>query len=182
MTETLICPSLLAANFGNLEKDLMMINESKADYLHMDIMDGVFVPNISFGEPVCQYVKNLCHKPLDYHLMISKADDYLEHFMGLGAANITVHYEACTHLHRTVSKIRELGATAGISLNPHTPVSVLENIISEVDVVLIMSVNPGFGGQQFIPFSLDKIKAVKQLADLKNPNLKEVADIIEAIA
>ena len=171
MSQTLVCPSLLAANFGNLEQSIEIVNESQADYLHMDIMDGVFVPNISFGPPVCQFVQKLCKKPLDYHLMLVDPNPYLETFRLLGAEVITVHYETCKHLHRTISQIKQLGAKAGVVLNPHTSVSLLDNIISEIDVLLIMSVNPGFGGQTFIPSTYDKIREAREMSDKKNSKL-----------
>ncbi len=159
----MIAPSLLAANFSNLEADIKMVNESEADWLHLDIMDGVFVPNISFGFPVIEKVKTICKKPLDVHLMIVNPEKFLEDFRDAGAYLLNVHYEACTHLHRTVQEIKELGMKAGVTLNPHTPVHVLEDIIADLDLVLIMSVNPGFGGQKFIPNSLEKIRGLKQL-------------------
>lgn len=167
----LIAPSVLASDFANLQKDIEMINSSQADWFHIDIMDGVFVPNISFGFPVLNAIAKHAKKPLDVHLMIVDPDRYLEEFKKAGAAVITVHYEACTHLHRTVHAIKELGCKAGVALNPHTPVAVLENIIQDLDLVLIMSVNPGFGGQKFIEQSYNKIRQVKQLAIEKNPGL-----------
>ena len=143
----LVSPSLLAADFGNLEDDVMMINRSEADWLHLDIMDGVFVPNISFGFPVIKAVKKVATKPLDVHLMIVDPDRYLSQFAEAGANILTVQYEACIHLHRTVTEIRNLGMKAGVAINPHTPVSLLKNILPSIDMVLIMTVNPGFGGQ-----------------------------------
>ena len=157
----LISPSLLSANFCNLEKDIEMLNNSQADWLHVDVMDGVFVPNISFGQPVIKHIKKIAKKPLDVHLMIVEPDKFFEDYKNCGADIITVHYEACTHLHRSLSKIRQLGMKAGVVLNPHTPVCVLEDIIEMCDLVLLMSVNPGFGGQSFIENTYSKIKTLK---------------------
>ncbi|HDZ41037.1 MAG TPA: ribulose-phosphate 3-epimerase [Bacteroidetes bacterium] len=159
----LVSPSLLAADFGRLEKDIAMVNRSEADWLHLDIMDGVFVPNISFGFPVLKYVRELSEKPLDVHLMIVDPDRYLERFRDGGAAILTVHYEACRHLNRTVTEIRRLGMKAGVSLNPHTPVSFLEWLLPYIDMVLIMTVNPGYGGQEFIGNSYDRIRTLKKM-------------------
>lgn len=167
----LISPSILAADFGNLQRDIEMLNQSQADWIHVDIMDGVFVPNISFGFPVLDVVKKYATKPLDVHLMITNPDRYLKDFQAAGANIITVHLEACTHLHRTVQAIKELGCKASVALNPHTPVSLLEDIITDLDMVLIMSVNPGFGGQHFITNSYKKIKQLKALSDERNPDL-----------
>lgn len=166
----LISPSLLSANFCNLEKDTEMLNNSQADWLHVDVMDGVFVPNISFGQPVIKHIKKIAKKPLDVHLMIVEPDKFFEDYKNCGADIITVHYEACTHLHRSLSKIKQLGMKAGVVLNPHTPVCVLEDIIEMCDLVLLMSVNPGFGGQSFIENTYSKIKTLKQLIEKKNPN------------
>ena len=159
----MIAPSLLAADFGHLEKEIEMVNKSEADWIHLDIMDGVFVPNISIGIPVVEAVSRLSTKELDVHLMIIQPERYIERFRSAGADILTVHAEASTHLHRTIEEIKNLGMKAGVTLNPHTPVQVLEEIITYVDMVLIMSVNPGFGGQKFIPSSLDKIRKLKQL-------------------
>lgn len=154
---------MLAADFANLQRDIEMINNSQADWFHLDIMDGLFVPNISFGIPVVEAIDRHARKPLDVHLMIENPDRYLEDFHRAGADLLTVHVEACPHLHRSIQKIHSLGIKAGVSLNPHTPVSSLETIIQDVDLVLIMSVNPGFGGQSFIPRSLDKIRKLSHM-------------------
>jgi ribulose-phosphate 3-epimerase len=154
----IIAPSLLSANFGNLEKDISMLNNSEADWLHIDVMDGVFVPNISFGFPVLKFIQKLSAKPLDVHLMIINPERYIERFREHGAEIITVHFEACTHLHRTVQAIKDSGAKAGVSINPHTPVELLFDILPDLDLVLIMSVNPGYGGQSFIENSFNKIE------------------------
>jgi len=167
----LIAPSILAADFANLQRDIEMINKSEADWIHVDIMDGVFVPNISFGFPVVEAVNKHAQKPLDVHLMIVDPDRYLQQFKNAGAANITVHVEACTHLHRTIQSIKQLGCKAGVAVNPHTSVQLLDDIIADIDMVLIMSVNPGFGGQHFIPNTLKKIKELKALSAERNPDL-----------
>lgn len=159
----LIAPSLLSADFGNLAKDIKMLNNSKADWLHIDVMDGVFVPNISFGFPVIKYIKNLAKKPLDVHLMIVEPDKFIKKFKDFGADILTVHYEGCCHLHRTIYFIKESGIKAGVSVNPHTSVSLLQDIINEVDLILIMSVNPGFSGQKFISNTYNKVKQLRQL-------------------
>ena len=162
----LVSPSLLAADFGNLENEIGMVNESVADWLHLDIMDGLFVPNISFGFPVLNKVKALSVKPMDVHLMIVDPDRYLTRFRDAGAHILTVQYETCTHLHRTVTTIKELGMKAGVALNPHTPVSLLKNILPYVDLVMIMSVNPGFSGQKFIQESYNKIEELREMINL----------------
>lgn len=164
----LVAPSLLSADFSNLAKEIEMVNNSLADWFHLDIMDGVFVPNISFGFPIVKAVKKLAVKPLDVHLMIVEPDRYIKDFKEAGADILTVQYEACVHLHRTVHSIREAGMKAGIALNPHTPVSLLENIVSDVDLLLVMSVNPGFGGQKFIRNTYEKIARLKDLLLRKN--------------
>ncbi len=164
----LIAPSILSADFANLQSDIEMINQSEADWFHVDVMDGVFVPNISFGFPVITAIKHHAKKPLDVHLMIVDPDRYLQQFKDAGAAILTVHYEACTHLHRTVAAIHELGMKAGVAINPHTPISVLEDILPQIDLVCIMSVNPGFGGQKFIENTYQKITKLKTLANQLN--------------
>ena len=163
-----VAPSLLSADFGNLARDIEEINASKADYLHVDIMDGVFVPNISMGFPVLKAIKKSARKPLDVHLMIVNPDQYVERFRDAGAEVLTVHYEACTHLHRTIAHIKDCGMKAGVALNPHTPVEVLADIIQDVDLVLIMTVNPGYGGQKFIEHSYDKLLRLRKLMEETN--------------
>lgn len=159
----LISPSMLAADFGNLQKDTQMINQSKADWFHIDIMDGVFVPNISYGMPVLEAIARYAEKPLDVHLMIVEPDRYIKAFKDLNAHILSVHYEACHHLHRSVQSIKNLGMKAGVALNPHTPCWVLEDILQDLDLVLLMSVNPGFGGQSFIENTYKKVVQTKEL-------------------
>lgn len=159
----MIAPSILAADFSNLKHDIEMVNSSKAKWFHIDVMDGVFVPNISFGLPVLKAIKKIAKKPLDVHLMIVQPERYIKDFKNAGADILTVHFEACTHLHRTIQEIHAEGMLAGIALNPHTPVSSLKDIIEDVDLICLMSVNPGFGGQTFITKTFDKIKELKQL-------------------
>jgi ribulose-phosphate 3-epimerase len=159
----LISPSLLASDFANLQSECEMLNKSEADWYHLDVMDGVFVPNISFGMPVIAAINKHTLKPLDVHLMIENPDSYIKDFKAAGANILTVHYEACTHLHRTLQAIRDEGMKAGVALNPHTPVELLEGIINEIDLVLIMSVNPGFGGQKFIESTYEKVRKMKAI-------------------
>ena len=163
--KTLVSPSLLAADFLNLKDEIEMINNSQADWLHMDCMDGVFVPNISFGFPVLEAVSKVCKKPLDVHFMIVHPEQYIEQTAKLGAMMMNVHYETCTHLHRTIQQIHAAGMKAGVTLNPSTPVSMLEDIIYDVDMVLLMSVNPGFGGQKFIENTIRKVKRLRKMID-----------------
>ena len=167
----IIAPSLLAADFSILREEIEMVNASEADWLHLDIMDGRYVPNMSFGFPVLEQVKKYSKKPMDVHLMIVEPEKYLERFAKTGANLISVHYEACTHIHRTIYQIKELGCKAGIALNPHTPVSHLTDIIGDIDLVCVMSVNPGFGGQKFIANTYNKIKALVEISKQMNPGL-----------
>lgn len=170
MKNTIIAPSVLAADFANLQKDAEMLNNSAADWFHIDIMDGVFVPNISFGMPVLEAIQRHAKKPLDVHLMIVQPERYVETFRKLGAEIITVHYEACPHLHRNIQQIKDLGCKAGVALNPHTPVNVLEDILHDIDLVLIMSVNPGFGGQKFIEHTYEKVRKLRKMIAARGLN------------
>lgn len=163
MSSPIIAPSILAADFANLQRDVEMLNESQADWIHIDIMDGMFVPNISFGIPVCDAIYRHANKPLDVHLMIEKPERYLKAFRDAGAANISVHYEACTHLHRTLQEIKALDCHTGVAINPHTNVQLLEDTINDIDLVCIMSVNPGFGGQKFIEKTYQKVRQLKEI-------------------
>ncbi len=165
MATPIISPSLLAADFGNLQRDCQMVNESEADWFNIDVMDGVFVPNISYGMPVVKTMADNCHKVMDVHLMIVQPERYIQTFKDCGADILTVHYEACTHLHRTIQEIHNAGMKAGVALNPHTPVSVLEDIVQDLDEVLLMSVNPGFGGQKFIENTIKKTAQARELVD-----------------
>ncbi len=186
----LIAPSILSADFANLGRDVEMINRSEADWFHVDVMDGVFVPNISFGFPVIKAIKKLAKKPLDVHLMIVQPERYIKEFKEAGADILTVQYEACTHLHRIIHQIKEEGMKAGVSLNPHTPVTLLQDVIQDLDLVLIMSVNPGFGGQKFIVHSLTKLRETQELISKSGSNalieidggvsLDNASDIIRA--
>ncbi len=170
MAKILIAPSVLAADFANLQRDIEMINHSDANWFHIDIMDGVFVPNISFGMPVLRDIATHATKTLDVHLMIVDPDRYIQTFADLGSSILTVHFEACTHLHRTLQAIKAAGMKAGVALNPHTNISLLEDVIQDIDLVCIMSVNPGFGGQSFIENTYDKVIALKELIDRKKVN------------
>lgn len=186
----LLAPSVLSADFGNLQHDIEMINRSKADWFHVDIMDGVFVPNISFGFPVIKTIKKYATKPLDVHLMITKAERYIKEFKEAGADILSIHYEEAVHLHRTVYAVKEEGMKAGIVLNPHTPVSFLEDIVADVDLVLLMSVNPGYGGQKFIENTYSKISDLRDMIERRNSNavieidggvnLENAADLVKA--
>ncbi len=164
----ILSPSLLSADFGNLQRDIEMLNQSQCQWLHVDVMDGLFVPNISFGQPVVKHIKKYAAKPLDVHLMIVDPGRYVGEFRDAGADLLTVHYEACTHLDRTLHAIKDAGMRCGVALNPHTPVSLLEDIIQECDLVLLMSVNPGFGGQKFIENTYNKVRQLRELCNRKN--------------
>ena len=166
----IIAPSMLACDFGNLYSEIEMVNNSEANWFHIDVMDGVFVPNISFGTPIMKVLKENAKKTLDVHLMIVNPDNYIENFAELGADILTVHYEACNHLHRTVQRIKDLKMKAGVAINPHTPISTLKSIIKDLDLVCVMSVNPGFGGQSFIESTYDKVKELKSLIKEQNSN------------
>lgn len=165
----LISPSLLSADFGNLQRDIEMLNNSRCDWLHVDVMDGIFVPNISFGQPIVKHIKKHSKKPLDVHLMIMDPGRYINDFREAGADILTVHYEACTHLDRTLNAVKDAGMKCGVVLNPHTPVALLEDIVQVCDMVLLMSVNPGFGGQKFIENTYNKVRQLRELCNRKNP-------------
>ncbi|MEZ4811635.1 MAG: ribulose-phosphate 3-epimerase [Allomuricauda sp.] len=168
MSKKIIAPSLLASDFANLQREIEMVNQSEADWFHLDIMDGIFVPNISFGMPVIQAITQYAKKPLDTHLMIVDPDRYIKTFAELGVNHLTVHYEACPHLHRTLQAIKAEGMKAGVALNPHTSVNLLEDTIQDIDIVIVMSVNPGFGGQSFIENTYQKVKDLKKLIAKRN--------------
>ena len=168
----LVAPSLLAADFTRLAEEINMINDSQADWLHLDVMDGQFVPNISFGMSIIKQVSKICAKPLDVHLMIERPEQYIESFRDAGADIITIHYEACKHLHRVIHQIKNTGAKAGVALNPHTSVQLLEDVLEDLDMVLIMSVNPGFGGQKFIYNTIPKVRRLKDMITVKNVDVR----------
>jgi ribulose-phosphate 3-epimerase len=175
MSQPIVAPSILASDFANLEREIKMINESEADWIHVDIMDGVFVPNISMGLPVVEAVNRHAEKPLDVHLMIVHPENFVEAFRKAGAASISVHVEACPHLHRNIQQIKALGCKAGVAINPHTPINTLENIIADIDVVCVMSVNPGFGGQKFIENTYPKVSALRDM--IQNAGSKALIEI-----
>jgi ribulose-phosphate 3-epimerase len=168
MPRPIIAPSVLAADFANLQKEIEMLNASQADWIHLDIMDGMFVPNISFGMPVCKAIQQYAQKPLDYHLMIEKPERYVAEFKNLGAYSISVHIEACPHLHRNIQQIKDLGCKAGVAINPHTSINLLADVIADIDLVCLMSVNPGFGGQKFIEQTYQKVRELKKLIEKTN--------------
>ena len=172
----LIAPSILSADFANIQRDCEMINNSKADWFHIDIMDGVFVPNISFGFPVLKAIQRHAKKPLDVHLMIIDPDRYAQAFKDAGAEVLTVHYEACTHLHRSIQNIKSLGMKAGVAINPHTAAHLLEDVIKDIDLICVMSVNPGFGGQKFIPMTLDKLREARKIIDASGRDIRLEVD------
>src|SRR5438270_9156153 len=172
----IVAPSFLSANFLNLEADCKMINESEADWFHLDVMDGRFVPNITFGPMIIEFIRKTTTKVCDVHLMIVEPEKYVEDFKKAGADMLTVHFEACVHLHRNIEQIKSLGMQAGVALNPHTPVEALKDILYDIDMVLIMSVNPGFGGQKFIPHSLEKIRELKRMIQERGLNVKIEVD------
>ncbi len=168
MPKPIIAPSVLAADFANLQKEIEMLNASQADWIHLDIMDGMFVPNISFGMPVCKAIQQYAQKPLDYHLMIEKPERYVAEFKNLGAYSISVHIEACPHLHRNIQQIKDLDCKAGVAINPHTSINLLADVIADIDLVCLMSVNPGFGGQKFIEQTYQKVRELKKLIEKTN--------------